>query len=108
MSATDSHGHGPGSPASFCSPDDADELIAAHADAMLATVGVLEEPPTSRDASAVSLIRAREAGHSWLTRLSSKGHAGRVVEPALLASVRAPPLNYVPTIPLRLGKTGVL
>ena len=33
---------------------------------------------------------------------------GHVVEPTLLASVRSPPVFYVPAVPRRLGKTGVL
>jgi len=56
----------------------------------------------------VSLSRAAASGHAWLARLPAKGHAGHVVEPALLASVRPPPVMYVPAIPRRLAKTGVL
>ena len=66
------------------------------------------QEPTSHHASAVSLQRAAATGHAWLSRLPAKAHAGHVVEPALLASVRPPPVTYVPAVPRRLAKTGVL
>ena len=84
------------------------QLLRTHAEQMGTALTLLEEPATQRAASAVSLQRAAERGHTWLARLSSKGHASHVVEPGLLASVRAPPITYVPAIPRRVGKSGVL
>lgn len=71
---------------------------------------VLEESCSSTSCahSAVSLRRAARLGHPWLTRMAPAAHPGRVVEPVLLASVRPPTLTYVPAIPRRVGKTGVL
>ena len=87
------------------------QLLLQHTDALPTALHVLEDqPPTAPSCSrtAVSLQRAAEAGHSWLHRMPPKNHAGHVVEPALLASIRPPPVSYVPAMPRRVGKTGVL
>ena len=83
-------------------------MLRDHVSVLPTGLAVLEDPATRRDAAAVSLQRAADTGHTWLSRLASKDHAGHVVEPALLASVRPPPVSYVPAVPRRLGKTGVL
>ena len=85
-------------------------LLEQH-DCMLPTaLNVLEESCTSASCScvALSLQRAASSGHAWLSRMPPAPHAARIVEPALLASVRLPPITYIPAIPRRVGKTGVL
>ena len=93
-------------------PDDDHEASTAdplerHVLALSAASAVLEEAPIRREACASSLQRASDS-HPWLSRLPSKAHAGLIVEPVLLASVRAPLLNYVPAMPRRIVKAGVL
>ena len=82
-------------------------LLEAH-EAGLQVASELLEDPVDAACVAVSLRRASEAEHPWLSRLPLKLHAGDAVQPALLQSTRHPPLTYVPAIPRRIVKTGVL
>jgi hypothetical protein len=86
----------------------AEALLAEHATTLPTALAVLEDVATQRNATPVSLLRAAEAGHTWLARLSSTAHKSHVVEPALLASIRPPTVSYVPAMPRRVGKCGVL
>ena len=81
-------------------PDPA-ALIEQHQRGLQVASELLEDP---MDAScvAISLRRASDAGHAWLSRLPLKLHAGDAVQPALLQSMRHPPLTYVPAIPRRI------
>ena len=81
--------------------------LEAHEAGLLVASELLEDPVDAA-CVAVSLRRASEADHPWLSRLPLKLHAGDAVQPALLQSTRHPPLTYVPAIPRRIVKTGVL
>ena len=84
------------------------ELLTQHEAVLPMALKIIEEPSTAAPRAAVSLHRAAEANHPWLGRMNPAHHAGHVVEPALLASVRPPTISYVPAMPRRVGKTGVL
>ena len=86
---------------------DAETLLREHERCLCMACELLEEPSEER-AVAAGLHRAAAAGHTWLTRISSQGHADKLVQPALLASARPPVLTYVSAVPRRLAKTGVL
>ena len=87
----------------------AEDLLREHENCMRTACELLEDPGTDdRRAVAAGLHRAAAAGHTWLTRVSSQRHADKLVQPALLASVRPPALTYVAAVPQQIGKTGVL
>ncbi|KAL1518957.1 hypothetical protein AB1Y20_003227 [Prymnesium parvum] len=92
--------------------DDAplEALLLEHARAIRPAGELLEEPSASPGggASPRGIRRAAAAGHAWLSRVACPSHADKLVQPALLASVRSPAITYVPAVPRRIGKTGAL
>ena len=82
-------------------------LLLEH-EAGLQVASELLEDPVDAACVAVSLRRASEAEHPWVSRLPLTRHAGDAVQPTLLQSTRHPPLTYMPAIPRRIVKTGVL
>ena len=88
--------------------DAATVLLDTHGRCMTAASEVLETPDDDRRAKANGCHRAAQKGHTWLARLTFKGHSEKLVQPALLGSVRPPPLTYIPAIPHRMVKSGVL
>ena len=84
-------------------------LLREHATCLTAARVLLEDPQTECHSTiAAQLQRAAVDGHTWLSRIALKAHADKLVQPALLASVRAPSVTYVPAIPRRIAKTGAL
>jgi len=88
--------------------DDDDPLV--RHDACVETASAVLEAPTAavNADSAASLRRAADCGHTWLQRLNFSTHAETTAQPALLASVTAPPITYIPALPRRLAKSQVL
>ena len=76
-------------------------LLAQHEGVLPMALKIIEEPSAVAARRAISLHRAAEANHPWLGRLNPAQHAGHVVEPSLLASVRPPTISYVPAMPRR-------
>ena len=96
-------------PPEYASPGAGEALERDHARAVAAAA--LLEPAAAAGAPrapAASVHRAAAAGHSWLRRLPATPHAATTVEPALLACVRPPAVEYEPAIPRRLARAGAL
>ena len=58
-------------PASSSDEHEAGAMLRDHVSVLPTGLAVLEDPATRRDAAAVSLQRAADTGHTWLSRLAS-------------------------------------
>ena len=77
------------------------QRLADHDDCVRVASALLEDPRRPRT-HADGVRRACQEGHAWLARVTVAEHAEVAVQPALLASVRAPPITYQPALPLSL------
>ena len=83
------------------------QRLADHDDCVRVASALLEDPRRPRT-HADGVRRACQEGHAWLARVTVAEHAEVAVQPALLASVRAPPITYQPALPRRVVKSGAL
>eukprot|EP00966_Prymnesium_polylepis_P272527 6296315-Prymnesium_polylepis.1 len=72
-------------------PVPVDALLREHEHCLAAACELLEDPDAERNGAVpAGLKRAAAGGHTWLSRISFRPHADKLVQPALLGSVRPP------------------